>query len=119
MLTASKIKLIYCYLVCLFSSIYLVFKAATLTHDILKLKNFEDTYQIPYSLVKTNFHMEKRDKHLSLEKREQFRLEAIEEDKIEQRKRLKNNIFLELPYLFYFTIILGIHIVLIRQTKES
>jgi len=119
MFTAAKIKLIYCYLVCLFSSIYLVFKAATLTHDALKLKNFEDTYQIPYSLGKINFNMEKSNKHLSLEKREQLRLEAIEEDKTEQRKRLKSNIFLELPYLFYFAIILGIHIVLIRQTKES
>lgn len=119
MFTAAKIKLIYCYLVCLFSSIYLVFKAATLTHDALKLRNFEDTYQIPYNLVKTNFHMEKSNKHLSLEKLEQLRLTAIEEDKVEQRKRLKSNLMLELPYLFYFSIILGIHIVLIKQTKES
>jgi hypothetical protein len=119
MFTSAKIKLIYCYLVCFFSSFYLVFKAATLTHDVLKIQNFNDTYQIPNNLTKANFHIEKKNKCLNLAKLEQLRLEAIEENKIEQHKNLKNNIILELPYLLYFAFILGIHIILIRRTKES
>lgn len=117
MLTASKIKLIYCYLVCLFLTIFLVIKAAIMTENFLKLSNFEGTYQIPYNLTKSSFPIEK-DKKLTPEKIEHLRLEAIEEDKINQHRRIKNDFMLGFPYIFYSLIVLGIHVLLIRKTRE-
>ncbi|MBY0280792.1 MAG: hypothetical protein K2W94_01385 [Alphaproteobacteria bacterium] len=117
MLTAARIKLIYCYLICLFLTIFLVIKAAMMTENLLKLRNFEDTYQVPYNLTKSSFHIEK-DRKLSAEKIEQLRLEAIEEDKINQHRRIKNDLMLNLPYLFYSLSALALHVVLIRRTKE-
>ena len=117
MLTAAKIKLIYCYLVCLFLTIFLVIKAGTMTEDFLKLTNFDNTYQVPHNFTKSSFQVEK-DRKLASEKIEQLRLEAIEEDKINQHRRIKNDLMWGFPYLFYSLLALGIHIILIRKTKE-
>ncbi len=118
MFTAAKIKLIYCYLVCLFLTIFLVIKAGSMTQDFLRLKNFDDSYQIAYNLTKSSFFIEKN-KKLAPEKIEQLRLEAIEEDKIREYRRIKSNIMLDIPYVLYSLLALGIHIILIRKTKAS
>ena len=90
-----------------------------MTRDFLKLKNFDETYQVPYELKTGNFDMAEKFKKVAPAKIEHLRLEGIEEDKISQRKRLKSDIILNLPYLFYSLIILGVHVVLIRRTKEA
>jgi|GEM_PF-3268480 len=118
MFTASKIKLIYCYLMCLFIGLFFVFKSADLTQTFIKTKYFEETYIIPYSLTKSSFDGGK-DRKLTPEKVEHLRLEAIEEDKKETVKRLRNDMTLGLPSLFYSLIFLALHVILIKRTKEQ
>lgn len=109
MLTAAKIKLIYCYLVCLFLTIWVVFEAATVTQDFLKLKNLDETYHVADYMISSKFHSDSSSKKYE---------KTIEEGKINKRKELKSRIIGNISYLFYSLLTLGIHIILIRTTKE-
>ena len=116
MFTASKIKLIYCYLMCFFIGIFFIFKATELTKTYIKLNYFEETYTVPYSLTKASFHVDQ--KKLTHEQIEHLRLDAIEDDKKNTMKSLKSDVVLDLPFLFYSLILLALHVTLIRRTKE-
>lgn len=119
MLKLKTIKIIYCYLVCFFMVMYILFKSADLTHNILRSFYFESTYTPGSTLMRNNFGYGEQYKGLSAEKIESLRQEAIEEDKQIERKRLAQITMLDWPYLLYSVLFLVAHIVIIRRTKES
>ncbi len=119
MLTASKIKVIYCYLMCFFMTLIVVFWTASLTRDYITLKNFETTYIPSPDLAEHVFSFKKRYQNMAPDKIEQLRQQAIKEDKERIRSGLEKNLLTDWPYIIYALLILGVHIIIIKRTKES
>jgi hypothetical protein len=116
--TISKIKLIYCYIVCFVCTIFIIFKGIYLSENRVKAFLFEDRYKPSEHLKKNNFMKNKKDqKDLSTEQIENLRQIAIEEEKYQEFRELKSTFYIGLPGIFYCLLILGIHIYLIRKTR--
>ena len=90
-----------------------------MAQNYLKLKNFEEAYQLPYNLTKAEFYQSKNKEKMTLPQIEQLRLDLIEENKKEQAQLLHSKIILDLPYLVFPLLILIGHIILIRSTRDS
>ena len=118
-LNRSNIKLIYCYLVCLITVIYIVFKVASLTSDFFKMACFDATINLPYSLQIENFGHGERFKKMKPEKVEELRQQAIQVYAKEEPVRLKHKIIFDLPYLFTAILALVIHVFIIFKSKEN
>ncbi len=102
MLTLSKIKVLYCYLVCFIMAMYLTFGGANFIHKYLEVTYLEKTY-IPSDAVK-----QKKNKQ-----------EAIETEKAEIIQRFNKDVMWYGPSLLGALLMLGIHIIIIKRTKES
>lgn len=117
-LNHSNIKLIYCYLVCLITVIYIVFKVASLTSDFFKISCFDATINLPHNLQAGNFGGE-RFKKMNPEKVEELRQQAIQVYAKEEPVRLKHRIIFDLPYLFTAIFALIVHTLIIFKSKEN
>ena len=120
-LNRSNIKLIYCYLVCLITVIYIVFKVASLTSDFFKMVYFDATINAPYNLQAENYENfgGERFKKMKPEKVEELRQQAIQIYAKEEPARLKHRIIFDMPYLFMAIFALIIHALIIFKSKEA
>ena len=120
-LNRSNIKLIYCYLVCLITVIYIVFKVASLTSDFFKMACFDATINLPHNLQAENYGNfgGERFKKMKPEKVEELRQQAIQVYAKEEPVRLKHRIIFDLPYLFTAIFALVVHALIIFKSKEK
>lgn len=118
-LTFGKIKIIYCYLMCLFCVMFTLIRVSIITENALKLVFFDTFYNIPYNFEKDLFSALPDNRKLPTAEIEKLRQDTIAHNKAFQNKKLQKDIMLELPALFYALITLIIHGFLIRSTKKS
>jgi hypothetical protein len=112
MLNKSILYLLYCYLVCLITLLYSIFKIANLSSDWLKATYFDIEINVPYHLERHVYLIDKQERNvgLSIEQLEERRQEALVQYAQTEPKRLKMNVFLDLPYLFIVLATLGVHV---------
>jgi len=112
MLNESILYLLYCYLVCLITLLYSIFKIANLSSDWLKATYFDIEINVPYHLERHVYLIDKQERNvgLSIEQLEERRQEALVQYAQTEPKRLKMNVFLDLPYLFIVLATLGVHV---------
>jgi len=112
MLNKSILYLLYCYLVCLITLLYSIFKIANLSSDWLKATYFDIEINVPYHLERHVYLIDKQERNvgLSIEQLEERRQEALVQYAQTEPKRLKMNVFLDIPYLFMVLATLGVHV---------
>ncbi len=118
-MTAKKIRLIYCYLMCFISVLILLFNIARATNTCIEMVFFKNYYAEPYHLTIEEFNKDKAKAGMSPEKIEQERQAAIEKHKKDNSKYRKKDMIDSSIYAFYAAIILLIHVLIIRRTKED
>ena len=118
MLNHHTIKLIYCYLVCLFLAVYLTTSVYNLGKNTVDLIRREPEYAIPHDLKFEYFHQQKSVATIPHQQREERREKAIFEHKKEAYHRLKSRLWYDGFAIIVSLIALGIHIVLIRNKKS-
>lgn len=116
-LTPKMIKLIYCYLVCLFLVISLILNLCSLIDQTIKIIRFEDSYLLNHSLTSRQYFKQEDLKNMSREEAEILRQKEVAENKYQDLKQLKNNIFKEVIYVILISIFLLIHILIIRRSR--
>ncbi len=101
MLTAAKIRIIYCYLICFVMVVYMTFTGSFLINNYLSIsymdQNYVPSYQVQHSKNKA---------------------QAAAEEKEFEKKRLHKEILWKTSSLSLAFLILGIHIIMIKRTKE-
>ncbi len=114
-MTAKKIKLIYCYLVCLSLTMTLTFSSAFLISNTVDLVYFND-FGIPGYLQPTDFAKNPENASLKPEELKIARQKAIK--KYKSRSYIKGNLSL-ISIIFFASLALFIHVYLIRRTKDD
>ncbi len=118
-LTPKMIKLIYCYLACLFLVICLVFNLTDLVDKAVKIVRFEELYRIDHSLTSREFFKQEHLKNINREEAEKLRQEQIAESKDESLRYYKNDLYKGVIRVILISIFLLTHIFIIRRTKET
>jgi hypothetical protein len=116
-MTAKKIRLIYCYLMCFVSVLILLLNVTRVTNIYVEIIFFKNYYSEPFHLTAGAFSNAKAG--MPPEKIEQERQIAIEKHKKDNSKYRKKDMVDSGIYAFYAAIILLIHILIIRRTKED
>jgi hypothetical protein len=111
------IKLIYCYLVCLFFIILLTLNVSSLINGVINIIRFEKQYVVAYNLTSSVFPRNENFKNMDSEKIEALRKQEIEEDKKNELRREKNKLLKDSVYACLSGLILLIHILIIRRSR--
>ena len=113
------IKIIYCYLVCFFLVIYLLFSTASLISKGLDIFYFEDRYTPSFGLTKSEYIKRENLKNISPEQTESMRQIEIAEDKAIQLKQSKTRLIDSGTAVILSFFLLMIHVLIIRRSHHS
>ena len=135
MLTASKIKIIYCYVVCFAMVMIITISTSILINNGLKRAFFESTYIVPEHVKKERKpkHLQPPKKNMSPEEMIDYEYtnyveidrnpedlqKAIQEDKKLGKTQILGDILWHIAFIFWSLLVVGVHVFIIKRTKES
>ncbi len=118
-LTPKLIKIIYCYLMCLFLVIYLILNGTSLISTLIDKIYFEETYITSHHLTKSEYANRPGLKHLSPDHIETLRQAEIREDKTLDLARKKVRLINTSISTGVALIFLFIHILIIHRSRHA